>query len=103
MHIFHWFVVVPFYFFGSLAALPFLIIVSRLLRLKLSINSLVGTAIILSLAGIAIPLACRWVDLSSFRGGPMLVLGALSMLLAAIDAALVPVLPLPLDQELLDL
>ena len=32
----HWFILIPFYFFGSLAALPFLIVVCRLLRLKVS-------------------------------------------------------------------
>jgi hypothetical protein len=99
----HWLILVPFYFFGSLAALPLLIVVCRLLRLKASINVLVGMAIALSVAGIAVPLACDWVDLVSFRGGPMLVLGVLSMLLAAVDAALVNALPLPLDQELRDL
>jgi hypothetical protein len=103
MGILHWFILIPFYFFGSLAALPFLMVICRLLRLKVSINALVGTAIALSIAGIAIPLACDWVDLVSFRGGPMLVLGVLSMLLASVDAALVNVLPLPLDQELQDL
>ena len=99
----HSFILIPFYFFGSLAALPFLIVVCRLLRLKVPINALVGTAIALSVAGIAIPLACDWVDLTAFRGGPMLVLGVISMLLAAIDAALVNALPLPLDQQLQDL
>jgi hypothetical protein len=99
----HWFILIPFYFFGSLAALPFLIVVCRLLRLKVPINALVGTAIALSVAGIAVPLACDWVNLTSFRGGPMLVLGILSMLLAAVDAALVNTLPLPLDQELQNL
>jgi len=99
----HWFILIPFYFFGSLAALPLLIVVCRLLRLKVSINALVGMAIALSVAGIAVPLACHWVDLTSFRGGPMLVLGVLSMLLAAVDAALANALPLPLDQELQDL
>jgi hypothetical protein len=101
--IMHWFILVPYYFFGSLAALPCLIVICRLLRLKVPINALVGTAIALSIAGIAIPLACDWVDLTSFRGGPMLVLGVLSMLLAAVDAALVNALPLPLDKELQEL
>ena len=100
---FHWLILVPFYFFGSLAALPFLILVARLLRLKVSINALVGTAIVLSISGIAIPLACDWVDLVSFRGRQMLALGVLSLVLAAIDAALVKALPLPLDKELQDL
>jgi hypothetical protein len=99
----HWFILVPFYFFGSLAILPLLIIIARLLRLKVSINTLVGTAIALSLAGIIVPLACDWIDLVSFRGRGMLALGVLSMLLAAVDAALMQALPLPLDQELQDL
>jgi hypothetical protein len=99
----HWFILIPFYFFGSLAILPFLIIVARLLRLTVSINVLVGTAIALSVGAIVIPLACDWVDLVWFRGRQMLALGALSMVLAAIDAALVNALPLPLDRELQDL
>ena len=99
----HWFTLIPFYFVGSLAALPFLMVVCRLLRVKLSINTLAGAAIVLSVGGIAIPLACGWVDLTAFRGRQMLALGVLSVLLAAVDAALVNVLPLPLDQELQDL
>ena len=99
----HWVILIPFYFFGSLAALPLLIVICRLLRLKVSINALVGTAIALSVAGIVVPLACDWVDLTAFRGRQMLALGVLSMLLAALDAALVNSLPLPLDRELQDL
>jgi hypothetical protein len=99
----HWFILIPFYFFGSLAALPLLIVTCRLLRLKVSINALVGTAIALSIGGIAIPLACNWVDLTAFRGRQMLALGVVSMLLAAVDAALMNMLPLPLDRELQDL
>lgn len=99
----HWFILFPYYFFGSLAALPLLIIICRVLRLKASINALVGSAIALSIVGIAVPLACDWIDLASLRGGPMLVLGVLSMLFAAVDAALLKALPLPLDQELQDL
>lgn len=99
----HWLIVIPFYFFGSLAALPLLIVICRLLRLKVSINTLVGAAIALSIAGIVIPLAADWVDLTAFRGRQMLALAVLSMLLVAVDAALVNALPLPLDKELQDL
>ncbi len=99
----HWLIVIPFYFFGSLAALPLLILICRLLRLKISINALVGAAIALSIAGIVIPLAADWVDLTAFRGRQMLALAVLSMLLVAVDAILVNALPLPLDQELHDL
>ena len=99
----HWLILIPFYFFGSLAALPLLILIARLLRLKVSINALVGIAIAISIAGLAIPLACDWVDLVSLRGRHLLLLGGVSLVLAAIDAAMVKVLPLPLDQELQDL
>jgi len=99
----HWLIVIPFYFFGSLAALPLLIVICRLLRLKVSINTLVGAAIALSIAGIVIPLAADWVDLTALRGRQMLALAVLSMLLVAVDAALVNALPLPLDKELQDL
>jgi hypothetical protein len=99
----HWMILVPYYFFGALVALPFLMIVSRVLRLHVAINTLVGTAIVLSLLGIVVPLMCDWVDLASFTSRPMLVLGVLSFLLAACDAALVKRLPLPLDSELQDL
>ena len=96
----HGLVLIPYYFFGSLAALPFLMVICRLLRLKVSINALVGSAIGLSLLLIAVPLACHWLDLAAFTGRGMLVLGLLSFLFAAADGALVKRLPLPLDDEL---
>jgi hypothetical protein len=96
----HGLILIPFYFFASLAALPFLMVVCRLLRLKVSINALVGSAIGLSLLLIVVPLACHWLDLAAFTGRRMLVLGLLSFLFAATDVALVKRLPLPLDDEL---
>ena len=99
----HWLIVIPYYFLGSLAALPILMTVCRLARVEVSINALVGSAIGLSLAFIAVPLACDWVDLAAFTGRPLLVLGLLSFLFAAADVMLAPRLPLPLDNELRDL
>ncbi len=96
----HGLILIPYYFFGSLAALPLLMVICRLLRLKLSINALVGAAIGLSLVMIVVPLACHWLELAAFAGRGMLVLGVLSFLFAAVDVALAQRLPLPLDEEL---
>jgi len=86
-----------------LAALPLLMVVSRLLRLKVAINTLVGGAIVLTLASIVVPLSFKWVTLSAFTGRPLAVLMLLSFALTVIDAALSKVLPLPLDDELREL
>ncbi len=99
----HALIVVPYYFVAALAALPFLILACRVLRLKLSINPLVGISIGVSLAAIVVPLACDWVDLTAFTGRPLLVLILASFLFAAVDTALADRLPLPLDDELRDL
>jgi len=99
----HSLIVVPYYFFLALSLLPLLVLVCRLLRLKVSIGALVGVAIGMSVAAIAIPLIADWVDLARLSGRPMLLLGLLSFVLAALDAALARVLPLPLDTELSEL
>lgn len=99
----HWLIVVPYYFVGTLAMLPILIVLCRVLRLKVPINALVGAAIVLTLAGIIVPLTARVVTLAAFTGRPMLILIALSFVFAAIDAALHERLPLPLDHDLQDL
>ncbi len=99
----HWLIVVPYYFIAALAALPLLILTCRLLRAKVSINALVGAAIVFAVAGVALPLACGIVDMSALTGRPLLLLICASLIFAAIDAALSESLPLPLDGELRDL
>jgi hypothetical protein len=99
----HGLIVVPYYFLGPLAGLPLLMVVSRLLRLKVAINTLVGSAIALSLVSIVVPLACKWVSLDAFTGRPLALLILLSFVFTALDAALARVLPLPLDAELREL
>jgi hypothetical protein len=69
----HGLILVPYYFFASLATLPFLMIICRLLRLKAAINTLAGIAIPVSLAGIVVPIVCHWLDLSALTGRPMLL------------------------------
>ena len=99
----HSLIVVPYYFLGPLAALPLLMLVSRLLRLKVAINTLVGAAIVLTLISIVVPLACHWVDLGAVTGRPLAVLMLLSFVFAGLDVLLAKALPLPLDDELLEL
>jgi hypothetical protein len=96
----HGLILIPYYFFGALATLPFLMIVCRLLRLTVSINALVGSAIGLSLLFVIVPLACDWVQLAAFTGRAMLVLALLSLVFAGADAVLAKRWPLPLDDEL---
>lgn len=96
----HWLILLPYYFVGALATLPLLILTCRVLRLTVSLNSLVGVAIVLTLAVIIIPLACHWVALDAFSGRALLGVVLLSLLLAAIDRLLCDRLPLPLDREL---
>src|SRR5262245_42002391 len=99
----HWVILIPYYFVGTLAALPLVILVCRLLRLKVAINVVVGIAIGLTLATIILPLAGGWLNLSAFTGRPLLLLILLSFIFAAADAALYQRLPLPLDRDLQEL
>ena len=99
----HGLILVPYYFCGPLASLPLLMVVSRLLRLKVTINTLVGCAIVLSLVSIIVPLSFKWVSLNAFTGRPLAVVVLLSFVFTTLDAALAKVLPLPLDDELREL
>ena len=99
----HWLVVVPFYFFGALATFLVLALASRVLRLRVGANGLAITAVILGVGVVAIPLAADWIDLAHLGGRRLLVLGASTFVLAALDTALQSVLPLPADHDLDDL
>ncbi len=93
-------ILIPFYFCGALAALPFLIVVARILRLKVGINPLVYSSIVLALLAIVVPLGFDLVDLNAYRGRVLLVLVLVSIFFGAVDWALKKSLPLPLDEEL---
>ena len=99
----HGLILIPYYFVGTLAALPLLMVICRLVRFRVAINTLVGGAIAITLLSIGVPLACHWVSLGAFTGRPMLGLVLLSFVFAAADQMLSGQLPLPLDDELKDL
>lgn len=96
----HWLIVVPFYFFGALALVSGLVLITRILRLSLGINAIVIASIGLSLAGLTIPLWLDWVDLESLTGLRAAGLLILSFVFAGLDALLKDRLPLPLDEDL---
>ena len=98
----HYFLLVPFYFFIAIGVFLLLSLLCRVLRLKLtptpspSPRSCVGVVIVL------LPLF-EGIELSDYTGRRLLVLGAVTFLLATIDTLLESLLPLPLDAELADL
>lgn len=96
----HWLILFPYYFFGALTLLGVLLLIARLTRLEIAINTLVTTAMVVSLVTLIVPLVFGWVGIGSFTGlGVAMVLVA-SFVVAAIDAFLYRSLPLPLDEEL---
>ncbi len=93
-------ILIPFYFCGAIAALPFLIVVARILRIKVGINPLVYSAIVLALLAIIVPLGLDIVDLEAYRGRALLFLILGSIFFGGVDWVLKKYLPLPLDEEL---
>lgn len=98
----HWLILIPFYFFGATGLFLILTIVSRLLRLTVTASALAITSVVLGLCFVAVPLMTDLLDLDHYAGRYLLVLGSITFLLAALDALLEPLLPLPLDRELAD-
>jgi hypothetical protein len=96
----HWLILVPYYFFGAITLLGVLVFIARVLRLKVLINALVITAILVTMASLAIPLIAGWVGISSLTGFGVALLLLASFLLAALDTLISKALPLPLDEEL---
>lgn len=99
----HWLVVIPFYFFTAIATFLGLALMSRVLRLKVGANALAIAAVLLAVGVVAVPLAADWIDLAHLTGRRLLVLGAATFVLAALDTLLQPVLPLPADRDLSEL
>lgn len=96
----HWLILVPYYFFLALAYLSLLMVGTRLLRIKTSINTLVGIAIAVSVLDLVVLFAFDILEIDHFRFWPLLGIFAVSLVFAAIDHLLHERLPLPLDEEL---
>lgn len=97
---FHWLIVIPYYFFGALALVSGLVMITRILRLRIGINVIVITSISVSLLGLAIPLSLGWLDLDALTGLRLAVVLLASFVFAGVDAMLKDRLPLPLDADL---
>lgn len=96
----HWLIVVPYYFFLAMAYLSILMVGTRLLRVKTSINTLVGISIAVSFLDLVILLGGGFLTIKQFTFLPLLAIFAVSLVFAAIDALLARRLSLPLDEEL---
>lgn len=99
----HWLVVIPFYFFAAILTCLALTLASRVLRLKVGANGLAITAVLLAVGVVAVPLAADWIDVAHLTGRRLLVLGAATFVLAALDTLLQRLLPLPADRDLSEL
>jgi hypothetical protein len=91
---------IPFYFFGALATFLALALITRILRLKIGANPLATAAVVGSIGILAVIFALDWVDLAHLTGRHLLVLGAATFVLAALDTLLAALLPSPVDSEL---
>jgi len=96
----HWLILIPCYFFGAMTLLALFMTCSRLLRLTVPIDWLVGIAIAGAVSAIVLPLALDLVDLHAVSGRAVLALGLASFALTGLDAAIARLLPLPLDRDL---
>jgi len=96
----HWLILFPYYFFIALAYLGVLMVVSRLLRIKTSINTLIGISIAVSVIDLVVVFAFDFVEIGDFRFWPLLAIFAVSLVCATLDNLLQGKLPLPLDDEL---
>jgi uncharacterized membrane protein YagU involved in acid resistance len=96
----HWLVVIPFYFFSAIATFLVLALACRVVRAKIGANALAIVSVILAVGVVAVPLALDWIDVAHLNGRRLLALVVATVVLAAIDTLLQPVLPLPADRDL---
>ena len=98
----HWLLVIPFYVFTAIGVFLVLSLLCRVLRLKLAAHTLAVTAVIIGIFVVLLPLFEHLIALPDFNGRRLMMLAGVTFVLAAIDALLEPVLPLPIDDELAD-
>jgi len=99
----HWLLLIPYYFFAALSCLLVLLPAARLARARISINALATTAVALGLLLTLLPLLGGWTTTANYTVARMFLPVAATVLLAVLDTALQPLLPLPLDRELEEL
>jgi hypothetical protein len=99
----HWLLLIPYYFFAALGTLLLLILLSRMARLRLSLNLLSTAAVVLGIGFVTVPLLTGCLALKDYTVGRMLGLVGATCVLALLDAVVQPALSIPLDRELQDL
>lgn len=96
----HALILIPFYFFTATGLFLALLSVSRLLRLRPTLNSLAIGAVGAALLILAVPLSFGCVGTAFFTGLKLLGVAVASALLAAVDVLVGFALPLSLDTDL---
>lgn len=96
----HWLILIPYYFIGTITVTALLSTLCRLTRLNLSANTLIRTAVVCTLVLLVGPLWLGWISSAFFTTKGLILLLALSFVLAGLDAALRKKLPLAMDHEL---
>jgi hypothetical protein len=99
----HWLIVVPLYFFTALTLSLSLILVARLIRVRVSFDTLATGASAVAIGLIVTLLVAGWLTLDAYMGRVLLVLIVASFAVAGLDTLLQSLLPLPLDDELYEL
>ncbi|MEA2626607.1 MAG: hypothetical protein QOD06_2652 [Candidatus Binatota bacterium] len=95
-----WLILVPYYFFGSILLGFAALLVSRFARANVDLGRLAAGASIVSVAAVALPLIAGWTTIDHYRALPMLSIGLVSALVAAVDLLVARSLPLGADEEL---
>ena len=95
-----WLLLIPFYVFTAIAVFLLLSIVCRVLRIKLAAHTLAITSVVLGVAVVCLSFFEHFIELPDLTGMRLVILAAVTFLLAAVDTLLEPLLPLPLDKEL---
>ncbi|MGH7896846.1 MAG: hypothetical protein ACREQQ_02775 [Candidatus Binatia bacterium] len=90
----HWLILIPYYFVGALVLCGLLAVVSRLLRLPVTMERIVAVSVFGSIGALAVLLGSGVVRIDDLGIVPILVLGVASFVLAGVDAVLVPARPL---------
>ena len=99
----HWLVLFPYYFFTAVCLYLLLTLICRVVRAGVSANPLAITAVVAAVLATATPLLGGGTRLAQYSWQGLVVLLAVSAILATLDAVLAGPLKLPLDAELEDI
>ena len=90
----HWLILIPYYYFGTMTLAILLAIVSRLLRLPVTMERLVFTSMLAVVAGLTGLLVMETIQIDDFGLLPVVALLAGSFILAGLETMMLSSRPL---------